>query len=121
MKVSRLLIVAALTASCSHEATSDGSDYKANEPAPAVSTTGEATTPTPAPPSAEIRAAKLATTPIADEARASAVNPNAAVIQDFKTLGKARAWASSNELKAALQKAGVTGTPQIWFTTRAGK
>jgi heme-degrading monooxygenase HmoA len=59
---------------------------------------------------------------IAHEIYRSVDNPNeVTVIHDFKTLEKARAWASSSELKAVLQKAGVTGTPQIWFTTRAGK
>lgn len=59
---------------------------------------------------------------IAQEIYRSVDNPNeVTVIHDFKTLEKARAWAASSELKAALQKAGVTGTPQIWFTTRAGK
>jgi heme-degrading monooxygenase HmoA len=59
---------------------------------------------------------------IAHEIYRSLDNPNeVTVIHEFKTLEKARAWASSSELKAALQKAGVTGTPQIWFTTRAGK
>jgi hypothetical protein len=112
MKVSRLLIVAALTASCSHEATSDRSDYKANEPAPAVSTTGEATTPAPAPPSAEIRAAKLATTPIADEAKGSGVNPYAAVIQDFK---------SRVDAYMKLRKEAVKGAPALKETTDPAK
>ena len=59
---------------------------------------------------------------LSQEIYRSVDNPNeVTVIHDFKTLEKARAWASSSELKAALQKAGVTGTPQIWFTTRAGK
>jgi len=49
-------------------------------------------------------------------------NPNDVTItHDFKTLQKAKAFASSPELKAAMMKAGVTGTPQIWFTTKAGK
>ena len=85
MKVSRFLLVAALTASCSHGTTSDRSDQKPNEQAPPVATSGETTAPAPAPPAAEIRAATLATTPIADEAKATGVNPDAAVIQDFKT------------------------------------
>jgi ABC-type sugar transport system substrate-binding protein len=49
-------------------------------------------------------------------------NPNDLTItHDFKTLQKAKAFASSPELKAAMMKAGVTGTPQIWYTTKAGK
>ena len=111
MKVSRLLIVAALTASCSHEATSDRSDQKANEAAPAVSTTGETTNAAPAPP-AEIRAAKLATTPIADEAKATGVNPDAAVIQDFKTRVDAY---------MKLRKEAVKGAPSLKETNDAAK
>jgi hypothetical protein len=83
MKVSQLLILAVLTASCTHEGTSDRSEQKVNEPPSAVSTTGETTAP--APPAAQIRAATLANTPIADEAKASGVNPEAAIIQDFKS------------------------------------
>ena len=84
MKVSRLLIVAALTASCSHGTTSDRSDQNTNEQSPLVATSGEASEPAPPPP-AQIRAATPATTPIADEAKATNVNPDAAIIQDFKT------------------------------------
>ena len=40
---------------------------------------------------------------------------------DFKSLEKAKAFAASPELKAAMQKAGVKGNPQIWFTSRAAK
>ena len=59
---------------------------------------------------------------VAQEIYRSVDNPNeVTVIHEFKTLEKARAWASSSELRAALRMAGVTGTPQIWFTTRAGK
>ena len=84
MKVSRLLIVAALTASCSHEATSDRSDQTPSEQAPPVATSGDTTQPALAPPPAQVRAATPATTPIADEAKATNVNPDAAVIADFK-------------------------------------
>jgi hypothetical protein len=59
---------------------------------------------------------------IAQEVYRSIENPNEVTLtHDFKTLQKARAFAASVELKAAMEKAGVTGTPQIWFTTRAGK
>jgi hypothetical protein len=45
-------------------------------------------------------------------------NPNdVTVTHDFKTADKAKAFASSAELKAAMEKAGVKGTPQIWITT----
>jgi hypothetical protein len=45
-------------------------------------------------------------------------NPNdVTVTHDFKTADKAKAFASSAELKAAMEKAGVKGPPQIWITT----
>ena len=34
---------------------------------------------------------------------------------------KAKAFAASVELKAAMEKAGVKGAPQIWLTTKAAK
>ena len=43
------------------------------------------------------------------------------VTHDFASAAKAKAFAGSEELKAAMQKAGVKGAPQIWFTTRAAK
>ena len=43
------------------------------------------------------------------------------VTHDFKTADKARAFASSPDLKTTMEKAGVKGTPQIWFTTSAAK
>ena len=52
----------------------------------------------------------------------SAENPNdVTVTHDFKTEEAAKAFAARPELKAAMEKAGVTGTPQIWFATRAAK
>jgi quinol monooxygenase YgiN len=41
------------------------------------------------------------------------------VTHDFRTEEQARAFASSPELRAAMEKAGVKGTPRIWFTERA--
>lgn len=41
------------------------------------------------------------------------------VTHDFATLEAARAFAGSQELKAAMHDAGVTSVPTIWFTTRA--
>jgi len=41
------------------------------------------------------------------------------VTQDFATLESARAFAGSPELKAAMNDAGVTSAPTIWFATRA--
>jgi ABC-type sugar transport system substrate-binding protein len=49
-------------------------------------------------------------------------NPNdVTVIHDFHTLAKAKAFAASAELKAAMEKSGVKGAPQIWYTTKAAK
>ena len=87
MKVIRLLVVAALTVSCNREAASDRSaQQQPNDNLPAA-TSGETTEPvrqlaqtepakgTPPPPRG----------PVADLARSTGVNPEAAVIQDFKT------------------------------------
>jgi quinol monooxygenase YgiN len=41
------------------------------------------------------------------------------VTHDFTNAEKAKAFASSPDLKAAMEKAGVKGTPQIWFTIRS--
>jgi ABC-type sugar transport system substrate-binding protein len=43
------------------------------------------------------------------------------VIHDFHSLEKAKAFAASAELKAAMEKAGVKGAPQIWYTTKSTK
>jgi ABC-type sugar transport system substrate-binding protein len=43
------------------------------------------------------------------------------VTHDFKTADKAKAFASSPDLKTTMEKAGVKGAPQIWFTTSAAK
>ena len=49
-------------------------------------------------------------------------DPNDVTIShDFTTAAQARAFAGSAELKATMQKAGVKGTPQIWFTARAAR
>jgi hypothetical protein len=40
------------------------------------------------------------------------------VTHDFTSAEKAKAFASSLDLKAVMDQAGVKGTPQIWFTTR---
>src|SRR5262245_66387521 len=41
------------------------------------------------------------------------------VTHDFTNAEKAKAFASSPDLKAAMENAGVKGAPQIWFTIRA--
>ena len=43
------------------------------------------------------------------------------VIHDFHSLDKAKAFAASAELKAAMEKSGVKGAPQIWYTTKSTK
>jgi hypothetical protein len=49
-------------------------------------------------------------------------NPNDVTVwHDFKTAEAAKAFASSQRLKDVMGKAGVKGTPQIWFTTQAKK
>lgn len=52
----------------------------------------------------------------------STENPNdVTVIHDFHSIEKAKAFAASPELKAAMEKSGVKGAPQIWYTTKATK
>lgn len=43
------------------------------------------------------------------------------VLHDFHSLGRAKAFAASAELKAAMEKSGVKGAPQIWYTTKSTK
>jgi ABC-type sugar transport system substrate-binding protein len=43
------------------------------------------------------------------------------VIHDFHSLEKAKAFAASAELKESMEKAGVKGAPQIWYTTKSTK
>jgi quinol monooxygenase YgiN len=52
----------------------------------------------------------------------SADDPNdVTVIHDFHSLAKAKAFAALPELKAAMEKSGVQGTPQIWYATKSVK
>jgi hypothetical protein len=52
----------------------------------------------------------------------STENPNdVTVIHDFHSLEKAKAFVASAELKAAMEKSGVKGAPQIWYTTKGMK
>lgn len=49
-------------------------------------------------------------------------NPNdVTVTHDFHSLGQAKAFSASPELKSAMEKAGVKGAPQIWYTTTGAK
>lgn len=46
----------------------------------------------------------------------SAEDPNdILILQDVADVPKARAWLSGDDLKAAMQKAGVVGTPSFHF------
>ena len=52
----------------------------------------------------------------------SADDPNdVTVIHDFHSLEKAKAFAADPGLKAAMEKGGVKGAPQVWFTNKVGK
>ena len=52
----------------------------------------------------------------------SADNANDVTVNhDFHSVEKAKAFAASPELKAAMGKAGVKGAPQIWITTKSMK
>src|SRR5678816_1343732 len=87
MKVSRIVIVAALAASCSRGTPSDRSEKPSHE-APPVATSGETAEPqVPASPSEQPREPRkvVETAPVADHAKATGVNPNAAVLADFKS------------------------------------
>jgi hypothetical protein len=47
-------------------------------------------------------------------------NPNdLTVYHDFASLAEAKAFAGSARLREVMQAAGVQGTPDVWFTTRA--
>ena len=49
----------------------------------------------------------------------SADNPNdITVTHEFASLETAQAFAKSDELKKAMQNAGVTGSPTIWFANK---
>ncbi len=41
------------------------------------------------------------------------------VYQDFDSLETAQAFASSNDLREAMGRAGIAGEPDIWFTNPA--
>ncbi len=49
----------------------------------------------------------------------SADDPNDIMVMlDFATVERARAFTNDAEFRTALQKAGVTGAPTTWFTSR---
>ena len=43
------------------------------------------------------------------------------VTHDFASADKAKRFAASPDLKAAMEKGGVKGVPQIWYGTKAAK
>jgi|RhiMethySRZTD1v2_1073278.scaffolds.fasta_scaffold351045_1 hypothetical protein len=43
------------------------------------------------------------------------------VTHDFRGAEQAKAFAASPDLKSAMERGGVKGTPAIWFTTKAAK
>lgn len=46
-------------------------------------------------------------------------NPNdVTVYHDFASMDAAKKFAASSELKSAMEKNGVVGTPDVWFTTK---
>lgn len=50
----------------------------------------------------------------------AADNPNdVTVTHDFASIEAAQAFAASNELRTAMQDAGVAGAPTIWFGNKA--
>jgi hypothetical protein len=49
-------------------------------------------------------------------------NPNdVTVMHVFHSLDQAKTFVASPDLKAAMEKSGVKGAPQIWFTTKSTK
>jgi hypothetical protein len=47
-------------------------------------------------------------------------NPNDVTVwHDFDSLERGQAFATSDRLREVMQQAGVTGEPQVWFTTEA--
>jgi hypothetical protein len=88
MKLIRILIVAGLlTVSCSRETTPERTDHKSDETAPSASseTRQPAATPQPVTQPSQGEKPAAARTPIADQAKASGVNPHAAVLADFQS------------------------------------
>ena len=86
MKLIRVLIVAALAVSCSRTTTSERTDRKSDDTTPPAAPSGEAVqravTPEPATQPSQPAAAS---TPVAEQAKATGVNPDAAVLADFKS------------------------------------
>ena len=86
MKLIRIVILALFTVSCSRD-TPEGTDHKSEDPGPSVATSGETRQPTvtPEPATQPNQGEKpvAAPTPVAERAKATGVNPDAAVLADF--------------------------------------
>ena len=89
MKLIRVFIVAVLTVSCSRASTPERTDHKSDDTAPAAATSGEtgqpAATREPATQPSQGEKPVAALTPVAEQAKATGVNPDAAVLADFKS------------------------------------
>jgi hypothetical protein len=86
MKLIRILIVAVLTVSCNRATTPERTDHKSDEAAPSATsseTRQPAVTPQPTTLPSQGEKPVPARTPIADQAKATGVNPDAAVLADF--------------------------------------
>jgi hypothetical protein len=87
MKLIRILIVALFAVSCSRAGTPERTDRRSDNEAPAAPTSGETRQPAATLDSATQpnKVEKPAATPVADQAKATGVNPDAAVLADFKS------------------------------------
>jgi|SRR5688572_15904102 len=87
MKLIRILIVALFTISCSRD--TERTDHKSDDTRPAAAAAGEtrqpAVTPEPATQPNQGEKPVAAPTPVAERAKATGVNPDAAVLADFKS------------------------------------
>jgi len=83
MKLIRIVIVAVLTVSCNRATTPERTDHKSDEAAPSA-TSSETRQPAVTPqPTTQPSQGPAARTPIADQAKATGVNPDAAVLAYF--------------------------------------
>jgi hypothetical protein len=110
MKFSRILIVGLLSASCSGGTTADRQEPTPQPPVQtAAATTGEGAATEPQAPTPKKPAEP---TPIADHATATGVNPDAAVLQDFK---------ARVDSYMQLRKEAVKDAPKLKETNDAAK
>jgi len=89
MKLIRVILVAVLTVSCSRASTPERTDHKSDDTEPAAATSGEtgqpASTREPATQPSRGEKPVAALTPVAEQAKATGANPDAAVLADFKS------------------------------------